>query len=154
MSMTFAPKWLEWDVNKTKIENLQALGVRSKGQEKKLDYLLKNRAKRQESQAFIACFNETDMRAAVQGAVSKFKHDGEVNQLIMDAVGTGTTITIDQGTHQAEDVATGGFMLHFDARRPDKKCYHLYVGQETNGSLKVISASYKAATGFAHIQAT
>jgi hypothetical protein len=155
MPMVFAPKWLQWDVNKTKIEKLQSLGVRSKNQQKNLNYLLNNRAKRQESEAFLACFNETDMRSAVQRAVAKFKHDPEVNKLLLDAIGTGVTITIDQGTHQAEDVATGGFMLHFDARRPDGKCFHLYVGQETNGLLKIISASYKAATGnFAHVPAT
>lgn len=154
MPMVFSPKWLDWDVNKTKIERLQDLGVRSKGQQKNLDYLLSNREKREESQAFLACFNEQAMRSAVQGATSKFKHDTEVNQLLADAIGTTNTITIDQGTHQAEDLPTGGFTLHFDARRSDNKCYHLYVGQQSSGQLTIISASYKAASGFTHVNAT
>lgn len=155
MPMVFAPKWLEWDVNKQKISNLQAMTNPSKTKQKQLNYLLKNRAKRMESEAFLACFSETDMRSAVNGALTKFKHDGEVNKLLLDAVGTKVTITVDQGSHQAEDLSTGGFMLHFDARRPDNKCFHLYVGQETTGALKIISASYKASTGaFAHVKAT
>ena len=112
---------------------------------------MKNRAKRTESAAFLACFTETD----VQRAVAKFKHHAEVNELLLDAIEAGLTITIDPGTHQTEGVATGGFLLHFDARRADKKCFHLCVGRETNGQLKIISASYKAATGsFAHVPAT
>lgn len=155
MPMVFAPKWMEWDVNKQKISNLQALTSPSNKKKKQLAYLLKNRTKRQESQPFLACFGEADMRSAITSAVSKFKHDSEVNQLLLDAVGKNVTITIDQGTHQAEDLASGGFMLHFDARRPDKKCFHLYIGQEMNGQLKIIEASYKASTGnFAHVHPT
>ena len=155
MPMVFAPKWLEWNINKDKITALQGLTSPSKKKQKQLKYLLKNQAKRQLSAPFLACFNETDMRGAVQGGVTQFKHDPEVNKLLNDAIGKSVTITIDQGSHQAEDLASGGFMLHFDARRPDRKCFHLYVGQESNGRLKIISASYAAGPGnFKHIQAT
>ncbi|MEX0885052.1 MAG: hypothetical protein WD009_01315 [Phycisphaeraceae bacterium] len=106
-----------------------------------INYAQQNNQKRLDGQVYLGLFNETEVRNAIQRAQGKFQDPG-VTQLLLDAIGTAQQITIDQGTHQDEDLASGGFMLHFDARRPDGKCFHLYVGQNPDGTLKIIEISY------------
>lgn len=108
-----------------------------------ITYAQNNNAKRQMGEVFLTLFNETDVRNAVQKAQSSFNQEASINALLQMMIGNTHTVTVDQGTHQEEDAVGGGFMLHFDARRPgDNLCFHLYVGQNPNGSLKITEISY------------
>lgn len=73
---------------------------------------------------------------------NQLRLNGVINSLLSDMLRVDKSITIDQGTHQAEDVDSGGFMLHFNARDSASKCFHLYVGQNNDGTLKIIEISY------------
>ncbi len=106
-------------------------------------YAQSNNARRQLGEVFLTLFNETDVRNAVQKAQSSFNQENNINTLLQMMIGSTHVVTIDQGTHQEEDAVGGGFILHFDARRPgDNLCFHLYVGQNLNGSLKITEVSY------------
>ena len=139
MSMTFTAGW-----NQPKINPVPLLGPSpSNKQIKNKAYVESNNQKRLDGAIFLTLFNETDVRGAVQKAQPKFNlADGSVKTLLGDMIGSAVNIVVDQGTHQEEDVDTGGFKLHFDARRPDNKCFHLYVGQESSGELKIIEISF------------
>ena len=91
---------------------------------------------------YLTLFNEANVRKSIYGAKQKITSDLNINSLLTDMLSVDKSITIDQGTHQAEDVDLGGFMLHFDARDSTSKCFHLYVGQNDDGSLKIIEISY------------
>ncbi|MBI5014892.1 MAG: hypothetical protein HZB55_05295 [Deltaproteobacteria bacterium] len=139
MTMIFTPGW-----NQTKLGVVPILGpTPTKKQIKNKAYIETNNQKRLDGAIFLTLFSETDVRNAIQKAQAKYNSaDVGVKIMLTDMIGSAVTITIDQGTHQEEDVATGGFKLHFDARRPDNKCFHLYVGQEDSGALKIIEISY------------
>lgn len=109
---------------------------------KDIEYQRKNNALREADGIFLDFFDEPSVRSAVQQAQPLFKHEPAINTLLEDMIGSSKEIRIDQGTHQAEDRHAGGFKLHFDARRPDNLCFHFYVGQNANGSLKIIEISY------------
>lgn len=152
MSMIFTPAW-----NKPKLavipdeatlsaQRTGLSGTKQKAQgihPNQIAYAKKNNALREADAIFLTFFNETNVRNAVQFAQSKFKHESTINTLLTNMISSTPTITIDQGTHQAEDNASGGFKLHFDARRPDNLCFHLYVGQSATGTLEIIEISYK-----------
>jgi|SRR5690348_1138673 len=139
MTMTFTPTW-----NQPKLGTVPVLGPNpTNKQVKNKQYIESNNQKRLDGAIFLSVFNETDVRNAVQKAQGKFSGaDIEIKTLLTNMIGSTVNITIDQGTHQAEDVSTGGFKLHFDARRPDNLCFHLYVGQENNGELKLTEVSF------------
>jgi hypothetical protein len=150
--MIFTPNWKQPKL--TPIADDGTLAARraglSKTQQKKqgihpsqIDYAKKNNAIREAGKLFLTLFDETSVRNCIQKANASFKHDPEVNALLALAIGTQGTVTIDQGTHQDEDVDTGGFKLHFDVRRPsDNLCFHFYIGQNLDGTLKIIEISY------------
>lgn len=151
MSMVFTPGWekpklavIPDDATLTAQRN----GL-SGNQQKQLNihpnqiaYQQKNNALRLADAIFLDFFDETSVRNAIQHAQSRFKHEAQINQLLSDMIAPTPQIRIDQGTHQAEDRTSGGFMLHFDARRPDNLCFHLYVGQDSIGNLRIIEISY------------
>jgi hypothetical protein len=138
MSMTFTPNW-----NKPNLAPVPVLGPTPTNKQLKNNaYIEKNNQKRLDGQIFLTLFSETDVRNAVQKANSKFKQEADINTLLASMIDETTEITIDQGTHQEEDRSSGGFKLHFDARRPDNKCFHLYVGQATDAKLEIIEISY------------
>jgi hypothetical protein len=111
---------------------------------KDIKYKTENNAKRKEGAVFLSIFNETDVRNAIQYAHAAFNNAPDVKGLLTMALGSTHTVTIDQGTHQDEDRNSGGFMLHFDARPPSgMPCFHLYVGQNTWGGLRIIKASFR-----------
>lgn len=153
MTMIFQPGWqnpkLEIIPDDATLGELRA--GKSNTQQKKLgisakdiDYKKENNAKREDGKVFLSIFNETDVRNAIQYAHAAFNNAPEVKALLTMALGSAHTVTIDQGTHQDEDRDSGGFMLHFDARPPSgAPCFHLYVGQNTWGGLRIIKASFK-----------
>jgi hypothetical protein len=138
MTMNFVTGW-----EKPKIAPVPVLGDSpSNKQVKNKAYIEKNNQLRLDDAIFLTFFNQTDVRNAVQKAVSRYKKDAAINTLLADMIGSTVVIDVDQGTHQAEDRHSGGFKLHFDARRPDKKCFHMYVGQDSSGALDIIEISY------------
>lgn len=151
MSMTFVTGWEKpklavipddttLDTQRTGLSGNQqkALGIHKN----QIEYAKKNNALREADQIFLTFFDEPSVRAAVQKAQSLFKHEAAINTLLTNMIAATPVVTIDQGTHQAEDRSSGGFKLHFDARRPDGLCFHFYVGQDSDGSLKLIEISY------------
>ena len=138
MPMTFTAGW-----NKPNLSAVPVLGsTPTNKQVKNKEYVEKNNQKRLDGAVFLTLFNETDVRNAIQKAGGKFKQQAAINSLITDMLGSAAAVTIDQGTHQEEDRDAGGFKLHFDARRADNKCFHLYVGQAGDGTLEIIEISY------------
>lgn len=147
MTMIFTPGW-----DQPKLSPVPVLGpTPTSKQRKNQTYIISNNQKRIDGAVFLTLFNQTDVRNAIQTAHSKFKHEATINTLLNDMIGSVVTITIDQGTHQEEDRSSGGFKLHFDARRPDNKCFHLYVGQALSGELIIIEISYM--NGGTHVEA-
>ena len=148
MTMVFTAEW-----NKPKLGVVPVLGPdASNKQIKNRKYIKKNNKLRQNGAIFLTLFGETDVRNAIQKGHSSFNNaDGQVKDLLSKMIGSSETITIDQGTHQEEDLVSGGFKLHFDARRPDNKCFHLYVAQNNDGTLKIIEISYM--NGSTHVAA-
>ena len=138
MSMTFTPGW-----NAPKLAPVPVLGPNpSNKQVKNKTYVENNNQKRLDGAVYLTLFAETDVRNAVQKAVARYKKEPAITTLLNDMIGVPVAIVVDQGTHQEEDRDSGGFKLHFDARRPDNKCFHLYVGQDNSGALDIIEISY------------
>jgi hypothetical protein len=148
MSLKFDPDWLAWDTDAkeiNKLEQKQKDGSLTTGGQNKLNGLLELRKKRDTDKIFLTFFNQVNVQAALWRATSRYKSSPDANQLLNDVLGTDQTITIKQGTHQAEDSTTGGgYMLHFDAHSSrNGKCFHLYVGQLPNGAVTITSIAFK-----------
>jgi hypothetical protein len=151
MTMIFAPGWEKPKLATipddatlaTQRANLSNGGQRAAGiHPSQIKYAQKNNALREADAIFLTFFDESSVRAAVQKAQTQFKHEATINTLLADMIGAAVTCTVDQGTHQAEDRSGGGFKLHFDVRRPDRLCFHFYVGQNADGTLKLVEISY------------
>lgn len=110
-----------------------------------IKYAEKNNALREADAIFLTFFDEPSVRGAVQRAQAAFNHDPDIKALLADMISPTAKTVIDQGTHQAEDRHSGGFKLHFDVRRSDNLCFHFYVGQNPDATLKIIEISYMAA---------
>lgn len=153
MTMTFTPGWEKPKL--TTIPDEPELVTRRAGKSgnaqkaegihpKQIEYAKKNNALREADQIFLTFFDEPSVRGAVQRAQGEFKHDPNISALLKDMISPGAATVVDQGTHQAEDRHTGGFKLHFDVRRADNLCFHFYVGQNPDSTLKIIEISYMA----------
>ena len=139
MTMTFTAGWAQ-----PKLGVVPALGANATNKQKKNKaYIENNNQKRLDGAIFLTLFNETDVRNAIQQAQGQYNNaHATIKTLLTEMIGSTVSITIDQGTHQAEDADGGGFKLHFDARRPDNKCFHLYVAQDLTGALKITEISF------------
>lgn len=112
---------------------------------KDIEYQKKNNEIREAGKVFLTVFSKEEVLGALCRAHNKFTTDGAATALISAANSDTDSVTLDQGTHQDEDVATGGYMLHFDLRRAgDGLCFHLYVAQNSSGGLVVTEVSYMA----------
>jgi hypothetical protein len=70
---------------------------------------------------------------------------GWVKQFIKDAKDIENkvrVVTIEQGTHQPEDLPSGGFTLHFTGRDADQVAFHFYVKQLPTGALRIFEITY------------
>ena len=96
-------------------------------------------------QAFLASFNERDLRHAfLEAEAATDFSDPTIKQLIATANSTaaGQSLTIEQGSHQPEDTVGGGFCLHFTGRLAGK-AYHFYVVQHPKtGKPLIFEISY------------
>lgn len=147
MTLVFDPQWLNWDVDVkeiTKLEAKETAGTLSDGGKNTLSGLRSLRAKRQEGAIFLTFFNQQNVAAAICRSLPRFKSSPDANQLLLDSIDAKQTVTIKQGTHQPEEVTTGGYMLHFDAHSSrNGKCFHLYVGQMASGAVTITSIAYQ-----------
>jgi hypothetical protein len=146
--LKFDPNWLNWDTDAKEISKLEAKessGTLTDGGKNSLAGLRELRKKREEGAIFLTCFNQVNVQAALHRSSSRFKSSPEANQLLLDIVDLKQTVTIKQGTHQAEDADSGdGYMLHFDAHSSrNGKCFHLYVGQLSTGAVTINSIAYQ-----------
>jgi len=86
-------------------------------------------------EAFLKSFDQGAVTKAILAATGSFSPLAQ--QMLTDAKNTGgSVVTIEQGTHQAEDTSGGGFKLHFTLRH-NGKAFHCYVGQKNSGELYV-----------------
>lgn len=151
MTMTFVPNWekpklatilsgaaLDAARAGTNAKQRKALGLRDQD----MEYKKENNKLRSADAVFLSFFNETDVRRAVQRGQASFNSDGTIKTLLTDMIGAAVVCKVDQGTHQAEDSAGGGYKLHFDVRRPDNLCFHFYVGQDSDGMMDITEISY------------
>ena len=147
MTLEFDPSWLNWDVDVkeiTKLETKESAGTLTDGGRNTLSGLRELRKKRAEGAIFLTCFNQNNVAAAICRALPRFKSSADANQLLLDSIDTRMKVTIKQGTHQPEEVTTGGYMLHFDAHSSRSgKCFHLYVGQLASGAVTITSIAYQ-----------
>ena len=147
MTLEFDPNWLNWDVDVkeiTKLEVKESGGTLTEGGKNTLSGLRELRKKRQEGAIFLTYFNQQNVAAAVCRALPRFKSATDVNQLLLDSIDAKAKVTIKQGTHQPEDVTTGGYMLHFDAHSSrNGKCFHLYVGQLPSGAVTITTIAFQ-----------
>lgn len=147
MTLEFDANWLNWDTDVkeiTKLEVKETSGTLTSGGANTLSGLRSLRAKRQEGAIFLTYFNQNNVAAAIFRAMPRFKSSPDVNQLLVDSLDIKAKVTIKQGTHQPEDVSTGGYMLHFDAHSSrNGKCFHLYVGQLTSGAVTITTIAFQ-----------
>jgi hypothetical protein len=148
MTLIFDPDWLDWNSDRkeiTKLEAKEVAGSLTQGATNKLAGLRALSAKRQEGAIFLGAFNQHSVEAALFRACHRFNSSPDAKQLLDDATGkTKQLITIKQGTHQPEDVDSGGYMLHFDAHSSrNGKTFHLYIGQLKSGAMTITSIAYQ-----------
>ena len=97
-----------------------------------------------EYQAFLDTLNESAIRQAFARAEDQFT-DTNVLALIRIANNSFNSekLTIEQGSHQPEDLQGGGFCLHFTGRDSDGLAYHFYIIQNSSGYPIIIRVSYR-----------
>lgn len=140
MTLTFKAGW-----QKPPLQVVPVLPVApTNRQQKNHDYIVKNNQKRKDGAVFLSFFDENAVRNAVQRANPQFNTaNGVVKNLLNGMISATDQVEISQGTHQVEDVTTGGFKLHFDAIPSSGKCFHLYVQQAKAGYLMISEISYR-----------
>ena len=92
---------------------------------------------------FLESVNQQQIMQALWLANGHFSHPW-VREILQDALsGQGThDVVIEQGVHQAENLMSGGFTLHFTMRNDRGRAYHLYIKQKTNGSIYINEISW------------
>ena len=99
-------------------------------------------ARHGEYQAFLDTLTTVLIEQAFSDANSHFA-DPLVADFIRTAVASSTQVyTIEQGTHQPEDLVHGGFCLHFTGRNSAGLAFHFYIVQNPNGTPKIFEVTY------------
>jgi hypothetical protein len=96
-----------------------------------------------EYQAFLDSFNQQQIMQALWSAAGHFSHPW-VREILDDASSAQGThdVIVEQGTHQTEDLRSGGYTLHFTMRNDRGRAYHLYIKQRANGGLYINEVSW------------
>ncbi len=94
-------------------------------------------------QAFLSSFDENAINRALFDASNHFKDDWiqEFIAIAMDPFDS-RKVTVEQGTHQTENLNGGGFCLHFTGRDWYNTAYHFYVKQRKTGEAYIFEVSY------------
>ena len=95
-------------------------------------------------QAFLSSFDENTINRALFDSRNKFV-DPWVNKFIdaaMDPFDKKSVVTVEQGSHQAENLSGGGFCLHFTGRDTDGYAFHFYINQQQNGMPRIFEITY------------
>jgi hypothetical protein len=95
-------------------------------------------------EAFLSSFDENAINKALFDAKNKFV-DQWVNKFIdsaMDPFDKKNVVTVEQGTHQTENMQGGGFCLHFTGRDTYGFALHFYIDQQANGLPRIFEITY------------
>lgn len=92
-------------------------------------------------QAFLDTLTPLLIEQAFSDANSHFT-DPLAADFIRTVVALADVYTIEQGTHQAEDLPGGGFCLHFTGRNSANLAFHFYIIQNPDGTPKIIKITY------------
>lgn len=95
-------------------------------------------------QAFLDSFKETDIRRMIFDARLKYSHQWVKDFIrIANDPFSRERITLEQGTHQVENLQNGGFTIHFTGRDHYGLAYHFYVKQYFNKNVPTDPANGK-----------
>lgn len=93
-------------------------------------------------QAFLDTLTPLLIEQAFSDANSHFA-DPAAADFIRTVVASSTeAYTIEQGSHQVEDLPNGGFCLHFTGRNSANVAFHFYIVQNLDGTPKIIKITY------------
>lgn len=95
-------------------------------------------------QAFLNSFNEAAIARALFDAQGRFPHPWcqSLIAVSMDPFSR-REFTVEQGSHQTENLRSGGFCLHFTGRDDNGHAFHFYVKQKENGLPEIFEMSFK-----------
>ncbi|OJX53977.1 MAG: hypothetical protein BGO88_09900 [Flavobacterium sp. 38-13] len=95
-------------------------------------------------QAFLDTLTESLIVGAFRNARNHFS-DHWVLEFIDIATNPGRVeqVSIEQGSHQPEDLTGGGFCLHFTGRDNSGYAFHFYIIQNLDGTPRIIEISYR-----------
>lgn len=95
-----------------------------------------------EYQAFLDTLTTSLIEQAFRDANTHFA-DPVAADFIRTAVTSNTQVyTIEQGTHQPEDLVHGGFCLHFTGRNTANTAFHFYITQNQDGTPRIFEITY------------
>lgn len=94
-------------------------------------------------QAFLSSFDENSINKAIFDAKGHFADQWirEFIDIAMDPFSP-KVVTVEQGTHQAENMRAGGFCLHFTGRDHFGYAFHFYVKQLPTGLPRIFEVTY------------
>ena len=94
---------------------------------------------------FLESFDKDSITTALLNADGHFKDEWAAKFIknAKDSSDKRNVVTIEQGPHQTEDLASGGFKLHFTGRDADDYAFHFYVTQSLDGALHIGEITYK-----------
>jgi len=95
-------------------------------------------------QAYLSSFTDYSISRALFEAAGHF-NDPWVRNFIkyaMDPFDKAHVVTVEQGTHQAEDTTGKGFCLHFTGRDADGYALHFYLDQNQDGKPRIFEITY------------
>ena len=96
-----------------------------------------------EYKAFLDTLNEAAIRKAFVRAKGAFSNTW-VKKFIDEALSQDPPmVTIEQGSHQPENLKSGGFCLHFTGRDSDGYAFHFYIIQDSAGNPVIFEVTYR-----------
>jgi hypothetical protein len=95
-------------------------------------------------QGYLDAVNQQQILQAMWAAAGAGFRDRWVREILSDASAAQGVhdVMIEQGTHQPENLRSGGFTLHFTMSNDRGRAYHLYIKQRDNGAIYVNEVSF------------
>ena len=93
--------------------------------------------------AFLMTLNEAAISKALFDTSGHFNNQWvrELVKIAMDPFDR-HEVVIEQGTHQAENLRSGGFCLHFTGRDTYGFAFHFYIRQKMTGQAEIFEITY------------